>query len=145
MTRVATTRGRRIAAGVLAATLIAGVVALACSDAVSHIYTGRTYEPTRDCIGPTQSIDVVKGSDAVFSCDAACLLNAGEGGAGYFVSSECAPYPSFYSVNPADPACTMALAAAARGDVCFEDGGSASPSSTDAGTDAGTGADARTD
>ncbi len=130
MTRVAPTRGRRIAAGVIVAACVGvvGVGALACSDAVSHIYTGRAYNPARDCIGPTESIDVVKGSDAVFTCDAVCLLSAGEGGAGYFVSSECAPYPSFYSVNPADPVCTMALAAAVRGDLCFEDGGSAAPS-----------------
>lgn len=126
--------------GLLAAASIAGAIALACSDAVSHIYAGRTYDRARDCIGPTQSIDVVKGSSAVFSCDAVCLLNAGDGGAGYFVSSECAPYPSFYSVNPADRACTRALAAAARGDVCFEDGGSAAPA-----VDAGVIADASND
>ena len=119
-------RCRRIAVALAVASPV-GVVALACSDAISHIYTGRSYDTARDCIAPTVSIDVVKGSDAVFTCDAACLVSAGDGGAGYFVSSECAPYPSFYRVNPADPACTKALAAVARGDVCQDDGGSAAP------------------
>ncbi len=128
-------RARHVALGVLALLGLGGLVlGIACSDALSHIYTGRSYDTARDCLGDTKTIDVVKGSDTSFTCDAACLYNADEGGAGYVVSSECAPYPLFFSVNPADPACAKALAAAARGDVCFDDGGSQNPVAPDAGT-----------
>ena len=130
-------RAQRVVLGALALSGLAVLVLVvgpACSDAVSHIYTGRPYDTARDCLGATQSIDVVKGSDTSFTCDAACLYNADEGGVGYVVSSECAPYPLFYSVNPADPECVKALAAANRGDVCFDDGGSTNPPPADAGT-----------
>jgi len=120
----------------------------ACSDANSHIYSGRPYDPTRDCLGDNISIDVVNGSSATFNCDAVCLYNSDDG-IGYFVSSECPPYPTFYKVNPAGTDCDKALAAVTRQDICNPDGGGSSnpleagapmeagATTTDASTDAG--------
>jgi hypothetical protein len=129
--------GRGVVRALAASCVVAlvGSVALlspACSDAVSHVYTGRSYDPARDCLGETTTIDVVKGADSSFACDAVCMFASGEGGGAYYISNECPPFPLFFSVNPPDATCAKALAAAARGDACFGDGGSANPAHDDA-------------
>lgn len=116
------------------AAALLGAIAIACGDR-SHPYLGRLYVEQRDCLGTTASIDVVEG-DLPGGCEPACLAQPLEdGGRSIYVATMCPPYPFGFDAGGADPACPAALAALARRDTCFVDGGSSSPAPADAGAD----------
>jgi len=120
----------------------AGALAYACGD-TSHIFLARQLDEARACLDPTASVDVVVG-DQPPECSAICLTQPNDdGGTGrvVWIATMCPPYPWNFDAAGLDPACDAGLAAAARHDVCFDDGGSSDPI-VDAGSDA---SDASTD
>jgi len=120
----------------------AGVLAYARGD-TSHIFLARQLDETRACLDPTASVDVVVG-DQPPECPAICLTQPNDdGGTGrvVWIATMCPPYPWNFDAAGLDPACDAGLAAAARHDVCFDDGGSSDPI-VDSGTDAADAADA---
>ena len=99
----------------------------ACNDG-THVYIGRLFLEGRDCVATSSSVDVLKGDDPG-TCDAVCLLQPrAEGGRAVYVSTMCPPYPApDFDVSGKDPVCPRALAALARNNTCFSDGGAAHP------------------
>ncbi len=116
--------------------LAAAVLALACGEN-THVYAGRLYVESRDCLGTTSSIEVVEG-DPAGTCTPRCLVQrtTPDGGRSVYVSTMCAPYPFGFDTDGADPRCASALAALGRNDTCLVDGGSTAPAPRDAGADA---------
>jgi hypothetical protein len=106
-----------------------------CGDP-SHVYDGRLYREDRDCFGTTSALDVVTGDDPG-TCEPTCFVQTSpEAGRAYYVSRMCAPYPATGFDRPAgDPVCARALAAYARNDTCFVDGGTSNPLPRDASAD----------
>lgn len=99
---------------------------LACGDP-SHIYEGRAYVDSRDCLGTTSSVDVVDG-DRPGTCAPVCLTQGHpDGGRTLYVSSMCGPYPFQFDASGSDPRCGAALAALTRDDTCNADGTSTHP------------------
>ena len=99
----------------------------ACGDPVSHVFAGRLYEPARDCVDETSSIDVVDGKPNSAPCERECLVAPAEGGrSSVCVSTMCAPYPRGFEIRSSTE-CAAALDAFDRNDTCFTDGGSAHP------------------
>ena len=119
-----------------------------CTDQRSHVYLGRLYVEARDCVGTTSSVDVVDGEPAATSCAPVCILERRpEGGRVLYVSTMCAPLPSFgFDNSGTDPKCPQAIAAFLRDDTCLSDGGTTKPvveggveaGPAEAGSDAGT-------
>ena len=111
----------------------------ACDDSGSHVFAARLYEPTRLCVDPTTSVDVVNGNDPGSSCEPTCLTPhaAPDGGAPeIYVSRMCPPYPPLYDTAGGVAGCDGAIAATVRGDTCLADGGSSHPVLAEAGVDA---------
>jgi hypothetical protein len=125
---------RRRRAAALAAAVPLSLVACilhttACGDDGAHVYTAELYVQDRDCLGTTSSIDIISG-DETGDCSPICLVQLrGEAGRVTYVSTMCPPYPAGveYDSSGTDPSCPAALAALARGDTCFTDGGSSHP------------------
>lgn len=124
-------------------TVLAGVVLASCGDG-SHAYVGRLYDPARDCLEPSTTLDVVNGAEPGGDCAPGCLAapatDGGVPGVGaVVVGTMCPPYPPTYTAGPNQPGCAAAFAAYARGDSCLEDGGASNPlpdaGSADASTD----------
>jgi hypothetical protein len=100
---------------------------LACGDP-SHVFEARLFVERRQCLGTKASVDVVAGDPPSKSCAPTCLVQPqSDGGRAIYVSRMCAPYPFAFDPSGSDPACPAALAAFARNDTCFVDGGSSSP------------------
>ncbi len=121
----------------IAALLVPATIA-ACSDNRSHVYTGRLFEPARNCLDPATSIDVVDGTDPGSSCVKKCIATLAPSDGGprqIYVSSVCPPYPTFSDTTGTAVGCDQALAASDRSDVCLADGGSSHPALPDAGLD----------
>jgi hypothetical protein len=118
-----------IAAALIGAASAAATFALvvACGDARSHIFIGRPYDPTRQCLGDTGSIDIVSGPDPGLGCPATCLIGKLDETSTVYVSTQCQPFPMFFDTSGADPRCAGALAASARDDICDDEGGSSNP------------------
>lgn len=137
------TRARRVPAG-LGLTLLAAAVVVACSGQGSHVVQGRRYAEARDCMEAVTAIDVVEGADTGQSCAPTCLSGTSplvaEGGVAVYVSTQCPPLPATFDLTQDTPACTLALAAFEREDLCSATG-STNPR-PDAGPDAA-GPDAR--
>ena len=111
---------------------VAGLCALrtmaGCGDDGTHIYEGRFYNEARDCLGTISTVDVVDGPAPSQYCPPVCLSQKQpDGGRVLYTSIMCAPYPFDFDSSGTDPKCAAALAAHARNDTCFSDGGSASP------------------
>jgi hypothetical protein len=138
------TRLARLASVVAAGAGIAAL-ALACDDAVSHVFAGRLYEPARGCVDTVTSIDVVDGPAPGGPCAPACFVGPYATDAGdkpVYVSTMCAPFPPAFDTTGTAPACAVALAAYARNDTCLDDGGTTSPPAP---ADGGAASDAATD
>ena len=123
---------RALGAGLaIAATAIACIIHLsACSsDDGTHVFQARFYLEARDCLGTPSTIDVISGDESGASCAPICLRQIrAEVGRAIYATTSCPPYPGpDFDRSGADPACPAALAALARGDTCFSDGGSAKP------------------
>ncbi len=119
--RLASSPLRRAARSVLLA-------ALSC-DGGAHVYQGRLFLEERQCLGTTSSLDVVSG-EPTGDCGPRCLVQPGrDGGRAIYVATMCPPLPYGFDASGSDPACPAALAALARGDTCFVDGGSSQPAS----------------
>jgi hypothetical protein len=107
------------------------LAASSCTSVRSHIFIARPFESARDCVDPSEGIDVVDGPQPAGGCNPVCVLVAGDGGTGYYVSGMCPPYPLGDTVQTPDagldPTCTAALAAYLRNDTCNPDGGSTNP------------------
>jgi hypothetical protein len=90
----------------------------ACNDAKTHVYGAQFYEQAQDCLDDYAALDVVQGETASSRCDPVCLV----GGAGYYVSAVCAPYPTAFTVSASDaatdPVCAAAIAAFVAGKSC---------------------------
>jgi hypothetical protein len=108
----------------------------ACGD-TTHVFSGRLYVDGRDCVATRSSIEVVEGEPAPESCAPACLVQrtTPDGKRPVYVSTMCPPIPFGFDTDGADPRCVAALAAFARNDTCFTDGGSSAPLPKDAGVD----------
>jgi hypothetical protein len=105
--------------------------AFACGEP-SHIFEGRLFVEERECLGTKSSVDVVEG-DTPAECGPTCLAQPlADGGRSIYVATMCGPYPYGFDASGSDPLCPRALAALARNDTCFVDGGSSSPASTPA-------------
>ncbi len=116
-----------------------------CSESGSHIYEGRFYNEGRDCLGTGSTVDVVDGQSANRDCPIVCLLQKRpDGGRVLYTSTMCAPFPFDFDTSGNDPKCAAAVAAHARNDTCFSDGGSSAPLPKP-GADAGDAGDASTD
>ena len=111
----------------------------ACSSIDNHLLFGQQYEATGACLDPSQAIDDIAGSDPG-TCAPACLLATEDGGPVVFITTTCAPYPPYLTLEPADAStgagelCKGAFAAYTAGAVCGPDGGGPT---RDGGTDAG--------
>jgi len=139
-------RGRLLV--VTAALAAAPCAWLACSDAVrSHVYSGRLYDPTRNCLEDIQSIDVVAGPEPETPCAPVCVVGLPDdsGVSLVYVSTECAPYPIYPYESDAgsDPECAQALLANTYNASCEDDGAiinlppdASAEASADAGVDA---------
>jgi hypothetical protein len=121
---------RRVGAVALAAALpIACILhAPACKNDGTHVYVGQLYVEARHCLGTGSAVDVVTGDDPG-QCAPICIhQNRSVGGHAIYVATMCPPYPGpDFDTSGTDPLCTPALAALARGDTCFSDGGSSHP------------------
>jgi hypothetical protein len=141
------------------------IVIAACGDP-SHIYEGRLFLESRNCVGTPSSIDVVEGDPPTTKCPVRCLTQPHrDGGRAVYVSTMCEPFPFNFDASGNDPACAKAIQAFERLDTCLLDGGSANPapppppppvdasstppsdasSSSDSSDDASSAADAPTD
>jgi hypothetical protein len=98
----------------------------ACSDAATHVLTGRQYVDGRDCLDPNVAVDVISGGDPG-NCPAACILQRTPDGGAVIVTTTCGPYSPDYDTSGADPRCPKALAASTRDDECTGDAGSTHP------------------
>lgn len=109
---------------------------VACGE-TTHVYAGRLYVDDRDCVATKSSIEVVEGDPAPESCAPACLVQrtTPDGKRPVYVTTMCPPIPFGFDTDGADPRCAPALAAFARNDTCFSDGGSSAPLPGDAGAD----------
>lgn len=109
---------------------------VACGE-TTHVYAGRLYVDDRDCVATKSSIEVVEGDPAPESCAPACLVQrtTPDGKRPVYVTTMCPPIPFGFDTDGADPRCAPALAAFARNDTCFSDGGSSAPLPVDAGAD----------
>lgn len=93
------------------------------------MFEGQLFVERRACLGTPSSIDVVDGERAG-DCGPTCLVQLlADGGRTIYVSTMCAPYPFAVDASGTDPACSKALAALGRSDVCLLDGGSSNPPS----------------
>lgn len=107
----------------------------ACDSGSVYLYKGDLYDPQHDCLSPT-GMDVMEGTDPGSGCGAKCLA-ANDGGLPVYVTTMCGPAPFVADVSGSNPACSRALAAFQRGDLCLDGGGSTNPldASADAGAD----------
>jgi hypothetical protein len=133
------------------------VLALAsCDEPGVHILTAQLYDPTRQCVSPSESVDVVNGPATGDNCSPQCLTITVGDATSVYVTTVCPPYPGDYAVEGEDATtgsgdpCTGAFAAYDQdGDICppiAADAGEASPGDdsdddgggtvTDGGTDA---------
>jgi hypothetical protein len=123
------------------ATFLAVAAAGGCDESKSHVYVAQLYEPARDCLDPSASLDIIQTGQAGLTCAPTCIVlpsPPSPGGEKVYVSTMCGPYPADYDVSGTDATCPSALAAFARGpDVCNSDGTSTNPA--DAGAEAGDG------
>jgi hypothetical protein len=121
---------------VLGALLAPAGAYVACGDG-SHVYDAQLFVQDRGCLGTASSIDVVEGDAPSHACDPVCITQPeADGGREVYVGTTCAPYPPYpFDAAGTDPLCPVALAALARADVCFIDGGSEHPLPRDAGSD----------
>jgi len=90
-----------------------------CGDG-AHAFTGRLYDPSNECLGNPVTLDVVAGGEPG-QCDAKCITQrAGDAGTLVYITNMCPPLPSgpSFDVSGDNPACSPALAAAARGKTC---------------------------
>jgi hypothetical protein len=110
-----------------------------CDASAAYLYTANVYDPQRDCVSSTQGIDFMEGTDPGSGCGAKCLA-ANDGGLPVYVTTMCGPAPMVADVSGSNPACSSALAAFARSDICLDGGGSTNPpdASIDASVDGGT-------
>ena len=138
------TRGSAIVATVALAG--AACAWLACSDDVrSHIFAGRQYDPTRNCLLDLQAIDVVEGPTPQNTCPPACVVSDETDAEPslLYVSTMCPPYPIYPYESDAgsDPRCAEALLANVYNTSCEADGAiynlppEAGPDAGDAGVD----------
>jgi hypothetical protein len=115
------------------------VAAIAACGETTHVYSGRLYVQDRDCVATTSSIEVVEGDPAPETCAPACLVQrtTPDTTRPIYVSTMCPPIPFGFDSDGKDPRCAPALAAFARNDTCFTDGGSSAPlpAPLDGGTD----------
>lgn len=114
----------------LACGLLLLVWAMACDDPRTHVLLGQLYEPHRDCVDPTTSIDIVDGPDPGFGCSPTCVVTPiGQNGSqgGVYVTTMCGPFPPLDDTTGMPAGCAGALAALARADTCSSDGTSTSP------------------
>jgi hypothetical protein len=119
------------------AVLGAALVCIAC-DQGSHIYLGELFVEARGCLGGQTSLDTVDGDPPDHDCAPICLAQPeADGGRAIYVATMCAPYPFLFDASGSDYACPAALAALARGDTCFVDGGSQNPVEAGPPADAG--------
>ena len=116
---------------------VAFLAALVACGETTHVYSGRLYVDDRDCLGTKSSIEVVEGDPAAETCAPACLVQrtTPDGRRPVYVSTMCPPIPFGFDTAGQDPRCGPALAAFARNDTCFTDGGSSTPLPRDAGAD----------
>jgi hypothetical protein len=113
--------------GVSLTVAFVSLVLIACGDP-SHIYEGRAYLDSRDCLGTTSSVDVVEGDRPTRACAAICLADGHpDGGRTLYVSTMCAPYPFQFDASGGDPGCPAALEALGRDDTCNTKGTSTHP------------------
>jgi hypothetical protein len=111
------------------------IASIACGDP-SHIFEGRAYIVTRDCLGTTSSVDVVEGDKPTKICAPTCLAQGHpDGGRTLYVATMCPPYPFQFDASGSDPVCPTALAAFGRDDTCNVDGKTSSHPIPDAATD----------
>jgi hypothetical protein len=136
--------------GLLALVALPGATLLpvACSDP-AYVYVARRYDPVRDCLLPSEGIDVVRGSGSS-DCAAACLVDtrdaattlssysdeladaadasdASDGGVidpstRLYVSTMCPPYPVGFDTSGTAPGCAAALEASHAGKSCGDGG-----------------------
>lgn len=117
--------------------VVASLAAIVACGETTHVYSGRLYLEGRDCVATKSSIEVVEGDPAPETCAPTCLVQTStpDGTRPVYVSTMCPPIPFGFVTDGADPRCAAALAAFARGDTCFTDGGSSAPLPRDAGSD----------
>jgi hypothetical protein len=117
-------RARAIAASLVV--VAGGVLASACDDDVSsHIYSGRLYEPSLECLDNVSAIDVVAGPEPMTPCAPICIIGLGDDAtpSQVYVSTMCPPLPQYpYDLTGTDPRCPLALALYNQDTTC-EDGG----------------------
>lgn len=122
--------------GLMRRALLIGLSIAACGE-TTHVYSGRLYVEQRDCVATKSSIEVTSGDPAPESCAPTCLVQrtTPDGTRPVYVSTMCPPIPFGFDTDGADPRCAAALAAFARNDTCFADGGSSAPQPRDASVD----------
>jgi hypothetical protein len=117
-------RARIVRAAIVVPLAATPFLGWACSQN-EHLFRGRQYDPTLDCIGADTVLDVVEGEPPNTDCPATCfVVSAADGGFTRYVSTMCGERPPGALVGTAeDGICTTALAAFARNSRCLLDGG----------------------
>jgi hypothetical protein len=124
---------RRVGVVALVTLPAAGAIAaaLSCNDAITYVYAAAPFDTTQQCLGPYAPLDVVDGTgnDGNDNCAPICLVSSGS----IYVSTVCPPYPPALDTSGQNAECGPALAAYARQDDCYPDGGSTNPIGIDTG------------
>lgn len=120
---------------------------VACSEP-AYVYVARRYDPVRDCLLPSEGLDVVRGSGSS-ACAATCLVDTRDGAttlssvtgeladanpdadadasgvdptARLYVSTMCPPYPVGFDPSETTVGCAAALEASHAGRSCGDGG-----------------------
>jgi hypothetical protein len=112
----------------------------ACDTTGAYWYLARSYDPARDCLGDTEALDVMSGSDPGLGCRPRCLtVNDPDAGLVFYGTTACGPPPFGANATESDPRCTDVLSALASTRLCTPDSGlrdSGSDAANDAASDA---------
>jgi hypothetical protein len=76
--------------------LVALMTAAACSDINNHLLEGQQYYAPGECLGPSEVIDDLSGSDPGDNCTPECLQVPQQNGQPvYYITTTCPPYTGY--------------------------------------------------
>ena len=118
----------------------AALLVAACDTTGAYVYYARTYDVGRDCLGPTEALDIMAGDNPGLGCAHRCLtFKDPDAGTVLFGTTACGPVPSGLDTTESDPRCIEVRDALANTRLCSADAGrkdSGSDASSDASGDA---------
>jgi hypothetical protein len=135
--------GNRLVVGLGVSVACGGLLALSCQDSQQHPFLARQWDPSTECLGPSELLQNLDGVQE-WTCNAQCYLDSST--STYYTSTACGLPPTNLQVVPgSDPTCKAMLAALANSgcvDAGGGDGGGAGDGEADAASDGEAGSDA---